>query len=290
MRPMAKPIKCEHCGRENDPSLTSCLDCGRSLARPPPPAAPTTCARCGAPVLAGYRFCGRCGAEVGHTPAIDAAAAKAAAQAVRGLRLSTVRTDGSAGTAYPLRPPTSLCGRMEGEIQIPEDATVSPRHARFTVEGEKVVVEDLESVNGTFLRIRSSHRLAAGEEIRLGRQLLRLEPLPRPPQDGPEYRSWGGSDPGYRMRLAQLLEGGGLGEIHPLREGENVIGREEGEVVFPGDRYISARHARIDLAGEVVTVTDLGSSNGTFRRISGPTPIAPGDQLLIGAQLLKLET
>src|SRR5512142_2694087 len=110
MRPMAKPIKCEHCGRENDPSLSSCLDCGRSLARPPPP--PTsTCARCGAPVLAGYRFCGRCGAEVGHTPAAEAgAAAKAAAAPVRGLRLSTVRTDGSPGTVYPLRPPQSLCG------------------------------------------------------------------------------------------------------------------------------------------------------------------------------------
>jgi pSer/pThr/pTyr-binding forkhead associated (FHA) protein len=60
-------------------------------------------------------------------------------------------------------------------------------------------------------------------------------------------------------------------------------------VVFPGDRYVSARHARIDLSGEAVTVTDLGSSNGTFRRIAGPTPLAPGDQLLIGAKLLKLE-
>ncbi len=289
MRPMAKPLKCERCGRENDPSLDTCLDCGGPLPRPQAPAAPTTCARCGAQVLAGFRFCGRCGTEVGHTPAPDAAVARGEAPA-RGLRLSTVRTDGSPGTAFPLRSPASLCGRLEGDVQLPEDATVSPRHARFSVQGDRVTVEDLDSVNGTFLRIRTSHRLATGEEIRLGRQLLRLEPLPRPTQDEAERRSWGGADPGYRMRLAQLLEGGGLGEIHPLREGENVIGREEGEVVFPGDRYISARHARIDLSGDAVTVTDLGSSNGTFRRITGPTAIAPGDQLLIGAQLLKLES
>jgi pSer/pThr/pTyr-binding forkhead associated (FHA) protein len=151
-----------------------------------------------------------------------------------------------------------------------------------------VTVEDLGTVNGTFLRIKGSQPLAPGEEVRLGRQLLRVEPLPRPPAGG-EARAWGPPDPGFKLRLAQLLDGGGLGEIHPLREGENVIGREAGDVVFPGDRYVSARHARIDLKGEAVTITDLGSSNGTFRRIAGPTPITPGDQLLIGAQLLKLE-
>src|SRR5579864_7045030 len=75
MRPMAKPLKCERCGRENDPSLDTCLDCGGPLPRPQAPPAPTTCARCGAQVLAGFRFCGRCGTEVGHTPAPDAAVA-----------------------------------------------------------------------------------------------------------------------------------------------------------------------------------------------------------------------
>jgi len=68
-----------------------------------------------------------------------------------------------------------------------------------------------------------------------------------------------------------------------------LVGREAGEVMFPSDRYVSARHARIDLKGDVVTVTDLGSSNGTFRKISGPTPLSLGDQLLIGGKLLKLE-
>ncbi len=289
---MAKPVKCDRCGRENDPELTACLDCGKPLPRPAPSspsvkAAPISCPRCGAPVLPGFRFCGRCGAELGTTPAPESLAG-AAAGPVPGLRLSAVRTDGAPGAAFPLHAPTTVCGRLEGDIQLREDATVSPRHASFAVHGERVTVEDLGSVNGVFLRIRGPYRLALGEEIRLGRQLLRLEPMPRAPADG-EHRSWGGADPGWRLRLAQLLDGGGLGEIHPLRGGENVIGREEGAVVFPGDRYVSARHARIDLEGEVATVTDLGSSNGTFRKLTAPTAIVPGDQLLIGAQLLKLE-
>lgn len=286
---MAKPVKCEVCGRENDPSLSSCLDCGRALARGTlRTATPSSCSRCGSPVLPGYRFCGQCGAEVAATPAPDDARPSAGAPAPRGLRLSTVRTDGAAGPSFPLLGPSSVCGRTEGDVRLADDPTVSPRHASITLAGDRVTIEDLGSVNGTFVRIKGSQPLAAGEEFRLGRQLLRVEPLPRPAADGGQ-RAWGPPDPGYRLRLAQLLEGGGVGEIHPLGDGENLIGREAGDVIFPADRYVSARHARLDLAGEAVTLTDLGSSNGTFRRIAGPTQIAPGDQLLIGAQLLKLE-
>jgi pSer/pThr/pTyr-binding forkhead associated (FHA) protein len=293
---MAKPVKCELCGRENDPSLSSCLDCGRPLARGTlRTAAPSSCPRCAAPVLPGYRFCGQCGAEIAATPAPDPArpSGPPGGPAPRGLRLSLVRTDGAQGPSYPLHAPTCVCGRTEGDLRLADDATVSPRHASLTVAGERVTVEDLGSVNGTYVRIKGPQPLAAGEEFRLGRQLLRVEPVPRPatvPAGDGEARAWGPPDPGYRLRLAQLLEGGGLGEIHPLREGENVIGREAGDVIFPADRYVSARHARIELRGDAVTLTDLGSSNGTFRRIAGPTQLAPGDQLLIGAQLLKLES
>lgn len=290
MRPMAKPVKCTLCGRENDPALSACLDCGRPLPRSTlRTATPSSCPRCSAPVLPGYRFCGQCGAEVAATPVLDGPRPAPGAPAVRGLRLSSVRTDGAPGPSFPLRGPTCVCGRTDGEIRLPEDATVSPRHVSFAVAGDQVTVEDLGSVNGTFLRIKGSQPLTAGEEFRLGRQLLRVEPMPRAASEG-EGRGWGPPAPGCRLRLAQLLDGGGVGEIQLLHDGENVIGREAGDVSFPSDRYVSARHARLDLKGEAVTLTDLGSSNGTFRKIAGPTPVAPGDQLLIGAQLFKLES
>jgi pSer/pThr/pTyr-binding forkhead associated (FHA) protein len=100
---------------------------------------------------------------------------------------------------------------------------------------------------------------------------------------------WGTKDPGYRFRLSQLLEGGGLGDVFPLREGENVLGREAGEVTFPSDRYVSARHARITVSGGEVTLADTGSSNGTYVKLRGPLELSPGDQLLVGAQLLRVE-
>lgn len=182
-----------------------------------------------------------------------------------------------------------MCGRTLGELKFSDDATVSPEHARFTIRGEGVFVEDLGSLNGTFLRVRAPRPIASGDEVRLGRQLLRVEAVPRPPEGGGGARPWGSPDVGHRARLTQLLEGGGTGEVFPLRRGENAIGREVGQVCFPSDRYVSARHARIDVSDTGMLLTDVGSSNGTFVRIGGATQVAAGDQVLIGMRLLRVD-
>jgi pSer/pThr/pTyr-binding forkhead associated (FHA) protein len=204
-------------------------------------------------------------------------------------RLTVIRTDGQPGAVHPLEDAEAICGRTEGTIRVPDDPAVSPRHARFTLRDGVLSVEDLGSLNGTFLRIRAPCRLGVGTELRLGRQLLRLEPRARPPTPAPGARPFGAEDPGSRFRLSQLLEEGGLGEIFPLAEGENAVGREAGRVTFPADRYVSARHARLLVKGEVVTLEDVGSSNGTFVRVLGRARLAAGDQLLVGAQLLRVE-
>ena len=123
-----------------------------------------------------------------------------------------------------------------------------------------------------------------------GRTATSRRPLPGPtaPEEG-AVRAWGAPDAGCRLRLAQLLEGGGLGEIFPLRPGENSLGREAGDLVFPGDRYVSARHAKLDVSEQEVTLTDLGSSNGTFVKVAGSTPLKPGDNILVGAQLFRVD-
>jgi pSer/pThr/pTyr-binding forkhead associated (FHA) protein len=204
-------------------------------------------------------------------------------------RLTTIRADGLPGTVHALEEPEAVFGRTEGSIRVADDPGVSPRHARFTLRDGVLAVEDLGSLNGTFLRIRAPSRLGVGAELRVGRQLLRLEPRAPAPPATPGARAFGASDPGGRFRLSQLLEGGGLGEIFPLVDGENAVGREAGRVTFPADRYVSARHARLEVKGEVVTVEDLASSNGTFVRLSGRAQLAPGDQLLLGAQLLRVD-
>ncbi len=297
---MSKPVRCARCGRENDPSFAFCLDCGQPL-RPaaPPAAAAPACAACGAAMQPGFKFCGNCGTPASAGPRAPGPAAAAAARrtlvhqappAASPPRLSTIRHDGLPGAVFPLEREETTCGRTEGEILLSEDPTVSPRHARFTRRGPVLTVEDLGSVNGTYVRLKGVHPLGVGEELRLGRQLLRLEPLPRP-ERGEErgVRPWGSPDAGARLRLTQLLDGGGLGELFPLRPGENTVGRELGDVTFPGDRYVSARHARLLVGEGGVTLNDLGSSNGTFVKVIGPVELVPGDQLLIGTQLLRVD-
>jgi pSer/pThr/pTyr-binding forkhead associated (FHA) protein len=205
-----------------------------------------------------------------------------------GLRIVPVRADGLPGAVHALGAAALVCGRVRGEIRFADDATVSPEHARFSARGGTAVVEDLRSLNGTFVRLRGPRALSSGDEVRLGRQLLRVEPLPHA-VEGTGARPWGSADPGYRVRLVQVLEGGGVGEVFPLADGESVVGREAGDVTFPSDRYVSARHARLEVTPTGVMLTDVGSSNGTFVRAVGPTPIGPGDQVLIGMQLLRIE-
>jgi predicted component of type VI protein secretion system len=206
------------------------------------------------------------------------------------MLLVPVRHDGLPGAVLPIAPEGVRCGRVEGQLRFALDATVSPSHARFALAPDGgVVVEDLGSANGTFLRLRVPRPLHPGDELRLGRQRLRLDPLPpAPPPD--VARPWGTFAPDQRACLAQLLDGGGTGEVFPLMEGENLVGRDAGTIRFPADRYVSARHARLDTTGDSVVVTDLGSSNGTFVRIAGPTRVAAGDQLLVGMQLVRIES
>lgn len=83
------------------------------------------------------------------------------------------------------------------------------------------------------------------------------------------------------------------GEEHPLLAGETVIGR--GEVGLQiDDGYISRQHARLEIGEDTITLSDLGSANGTF--VDGvqldpdtPLEIAAGQSVKFGRQEFVLE-
>lgn len=297
---------CPRCGRPMEPGASRCPACGATLQATPEL---RFCPVCGARAEREHRFCGRCGralagaagtAEPTSPPVltrVPAAAAAARPERLeptplasprRPLRIVPLRHDRQPAPPVAIGPAGLVCGRSRGQLVFEADATVSPEHARFGWRGDELRVEDLGSLNGTFLRLRTPRPLAPGDEIRLGRQLLKLEAMPVP-VGGTGARPWGSPDPGYRARLVQQLDAGGTGEVFPLLAGENTIGREVARVSFPGDRFVSARHARIDVGPAGLILSDVGSSNGTFVRISVAEPLQAGDQVLIGMQLLRVE-
>jgi DNA-binding winged helix-turn-helix (wHTH) protein len=76
-----------------------------------------------------------------------------------------------------------------------------------------------------------------------------------------------------------------------LREGENVLGRDEDAAIRVDSSTASRRHARIVVAGEVATLEDLGSRNGTYHRgerVTTPRPLRDGDEIRIGRTVLTL--
>jgi len=92
----------------------------------------------------------------------------------------------------------------------------------------------------------------------------------------------------YKLSLA-VIAGPDAGRIFPIEKPRVVIGREEVDVVLE-DPEISRQHAAIEVAGDKVTVVDLGSANGT---LIGETLVAEGPlenqgEFTIGGSTLML--
>jgi DNA-binding winged helix-turn-helix (wHTH) protein len=76
-----------------------------------------------------------------------------------------------------------------------------------------------------------------------------------------------------------------------LRSGENVLGREREAAAWIDVHSVSRRHARILVAGEVATLEDLGSKNGTFlgdEAVTAPRLLSDGDRIRVGTVEMTL--
>lgn len=254
------------------------------------------CPTCGHEVPGDNRFCGNCGNKLDATPAGGAAKTMffgGAAQAPGRAKLTVIKGEGTDGVTYLLNATEHLAGRTEGAIMFPDDPLLSPRHANFVYRDGRLHVVDEGSVNGVFIRIKAPVILGPGALFLIGEQLLQVEPSP--PDLGPQPDSEGtyfyaSPKRPSKMKLIQRLRGGEIGMIYRSRSDSISIGREGNDVNFLDDPFISGRHAQIAMSTEgQVTLTDLGSKNGTFVRISDEMPLDQGDHVFLGQQLLRVE-
>jgi pSer/pThr/pTyr-binding forkhead associated (FHA) protein len=256
------------------------------------------CPNCSTEVPGDNKFCGNCGGKLDGVPAVAAPApAKTmffgANQVPGRAKLTVIKGEGVDGVTYQLNGTDHIAGRSEGAILFPDDPLLSPRHANFTYKNNKLHVVDEGSVNGVFMRIKTPTMLVSGALFLIGEQLLEIEPSP--PDLGPQPDAEGtffyaSPKRPSKMKLIQRLRGGEIGMIYRSRADTISIGREGNDVNFLDDPFISGRHAQITMnADGQVTLTDLGSKNGTFVRVTDEAALGHGDYVFLGQQLLRVE-
>ncbi len=82
-----------------------------------------------------------------------------------------------AGRQIPLDSVVDVGREPSLPLHLDEDTQVSRRHARISVQGGQVVVEDLGSTNGTYVNdqpISSPRSLNPGDKVRIGLTVLEL--------------------------------------------------------------------------------------------------------------------
>ena len=212
------------------------------------------------------------------------------------MRLVLVGRDGQEGESFPLTAHGTEIGR-HASIGFPSDPFVSPQHAKVTPINGGVHVADLGSRNGVYLRLADPAAVYPSDYFLLGNQLLRLDRLDSPrqeqPLDGRDVRGFGTPAKPPWALLTRLCVGEIEDDRFHLRGTEITIGREQGEIVFPSDGFLSRAHARVRMAvhdnAMTVILEDLNSANGTYLRIRGAVNVPYGGMFRVGDQIFRVK-
>ncbi|HVZ76394.1 MAG TPA: FHA domain-containing protein [Gemmatimonadaceae bacterium] len=294
---------CTRCGKAVDPSLPFCAHCGTRVAAV---VKEGTCASCGAPFQQGVDlFCARCGSRVGQrVSVVDPAAAAAttggtqvlgAARRDVGPKIALLNDAGDVAKTFTLDRGEAVVGRGEADIKFPDDVYMSPLHARFDLREGVLWVRDLGSRNGSWVFIDKPTKLTDGDQVLVGSQILRYRrlgyPGPHPPEADATRRMGSLTPTADVAVLEQLRADGSVRDTFHLSPGRSIIaGRETGDWLFPYDQTMSGRHAEIRSEDADFYVHDAGSRNGVAMSVRGERPLSRGQRILLGDQILRVES
>jgi pSer/pThr/pTyr-binding forkhead associated (FHA) protein len=91
------------------------------------------------------------------------------------FRLTQILQGGAIGMTVCARGTSLQIGREGGDLNFPMDLYMSGSHCRIEEHGGKFTLTDLNSRNGTYVRIKSERDLTHGDYLFIGRKLLRVE-------------------------------------------------------------------------------------------------------------------
>ena len=298
--PMKTP--CRYCQTPVDPSLPFCPKCGgRVAAEVTPLRSSAVCASCSNPVTPGVDvFCARCGARVTSasepplTPPMGTAVFSARA-ALNGPKIAILDSSAQVQRTVTMEGPEATIGRADGELRFPDDVYMSPVHAQLAFRDGQLFLRDLGSRNGTWLYATEPYKLQDGDTILIGSQLIRFRRLGYPGPNPPEAdatRRLGSATPSADVAVLQQLraDGSARDSCHLSPARSVVVGRTDGDWLFPYDQTMSGRHAEIRSEDLEFIVLDLGSRNGIAVAVRGERPVKAGQRILLGDQTLRVES
>jgi ribosomal protein L40E len=239
--------------------------------------------------------------QIGHTPSGPVSAVTESGRLAVAIgagptwgSLVTVRQDGSDGRVHGLSVDVLEIGRGSGGLSFDDDRYLAPLHARIERSAGVVTIVPIDTVNGVFRRLSAQTRLGSGDVLLLGRELMRFDLVDEDERvvkalvqggvvrfGSPQREPWG--------RLSFLLPNSGIRDVRYLHGAEIAVGREDGDILFRDDEFLSRRHAALRFVGGRCTVEDLNSSNGTYLRLHEPTKLEHRDYLRLGNQLFRFE-
>src|SRR5262245_56274133 len=95
------------------------------------------------------------------------------------------------------------------------------------------------------------------------------------------------------MAKLVVLSASMAGRSHELQVDKTTIGRVDDNTFQIAEPSVSSHHCAVLLQGSNVVIRDLNSTNGTFingEKVSGESPLKPGQTLRLGQIELRLET
>jgi len=90
------------------------------------------------------------------------------------------------------------------------------------------------------------------------------------------------------FKLNVLRSMGGGPAVYAPKGVEAIIG-SAGAIVLPGEAFCHPREAAIRFRNGRVWLHDFEAGNGVFLRIKAPVELGPGDEFIVGDQLLRVE-
>ena len=213
------------------------------------------------------------------------------------ISLATLEIETGDGEIYrtEVETPRFLIGRRSVDLALDDDL-VSPWHVQLFAVGDVLLLEDMDSDNGVFLRIADQLSLADGDEIVMGHQRFVFRTSWHPPEieardrtPAPEALPEMGAPPsGSPVRLFHYYEGGRLGGVYRIGD-ELSIGRDDADLRCPQDQTLAPSHAVIVREDEsTYTLRDLGSEYGTFIRVHDAVDLVDGDCFVVGRTRVQI--